>query len=245
MSALRRKFLLFTVRHEWLAIIAFGLLLCLATFAPRLFAASLDVGIGRTYTNLAQDGQWWQSQNGGYSGTKTPTSFEVSLRDSFPQSYLGWKIGYADLGRITADNLVTNVDGETYDPTKPCNQATASNCLARVKGNGWIRGELLGLTLGRKFGDVTPELEIGRFFYRSRWTADITNIQWCAPAGCGAQFRSTDGGTQNNSTIYYGATLRYKFLYLSAREFQNVSEGQTGLTGGRARTATIGVSIDF
>ena len=147
------------------------------------------------------------------------------------------------MGRITADNIVTNIDGQTYNPSLPCDQNTSSNCLARIRGEGGMYGVLFGLTATKRFGDFDIEGAVGKYLYRSWWHADIINLQYCGQ-GCNIPLRSPDGGSERNTTNYYGITLRYKFLYLSDKEFQNITQPM-GLTSGKVRTVSFGVSYQF
>ncbi len=209
---------------------------------------------GQCKHRLAPDSSW-HYQYGGYE-----TNMELSMKCAqlgfsfLPYEYRnlkwGYRFNYVHLGHVKADNTFPLDEKEYFRAKETGTQVNSPT--ARFRGQGSTKGITVGLAseypvLGLHVG---PEVGIAALY--STWHTDIAKESWTTYAapltGCRADDWACADGWK--ATIYMGLTLRYGWLSVSARRYENVHASQSeknplfiGPTTGPVDTLMIGLSI--
>lgn len=213
-------------------------------FVPALAHASdwrVEAAAGGCRYTAAGDGIWWNSK---YPHDVDMTSGCGMVSISRIVGNKGWRLAYIDLGAARSDAVFPMVDSEQALPPfdgSHCNKSTYSGCLGRGVGVQRARGLSLGYVVEHGFGKAMLGLEGGAFVYSGSWDVHITS----------------EAGTMDfhwqglQATPYVGFTMRYEYLFSTIRAYGSIKAnehdcgGCSGVTGGPASQALIGVSVPF
>ncbi|MGH9697938.1 MAG: hypothetical protein ACRD52_00595 [Candidatus Acidiferrales bacterium] len=223
----------------WLAILLLAMLL---TPNPAN-AQRLELGLGQSHFSQVDDDIWF-TRHGNYPFSNNLTTDSAALGLSgdvtglrWGKTQLGWRIWMVDLGN-TSNTAVWSRDEQAYlrgDYSLP----------AYNEGNG--TGSAYGVTVGPKLeylltNDLSLGVETGVFLYRASWTEEVRVIghsQWTRMSEC-----PNCAGAHTALTAYLGATVRYRWLFASARYYRHV-HGMNSMFGGPVRQFLAGVSVPF
>jgi len=179
----------------------------------------LDASFGQCKYKHSPEWVWWSPQFG-FTGSMAPEC--LALGASWGTSN-GFRIGLLDGGRFSTDNLALwGVDGQTYDPTQPCDVKRQRNCLAEFKGHGGMYGVTLGVWHNFNVGPFGVRPEIGALFYHSWFDVDAT------PQNPGTaqtmEWAHWDHASGDHYTPYAALPVRWKNVSLRLEMFRNVHE---------------------
>ena len=200
----------------------------------------LELGAGLATHAKRVDGLWYQNE---YPNQHDLTSGAWQLGASWFTRGTPWRYGvrgaYVSLGKNSSSATVIE---DEYDRGKelPCNRETRhGNCFARIDQKTSTQGWSLGPVIERDYKWLTGQLEAGLFFGESSVSADVAPISRSGEA----QFNVTNNWSFR--TWYAGAGMRYGYLTLNTRWYQNLA-ATGGFFGPRhAYTVMIGTSIPF
>jgi hypothetical protein len=241
-------------------------MLCVSNLAHA--EVRLEIGVGTAKHGLAEEGSWWYE--GFQVDTKLKTSaFSVGILWTpieMGKTRLGARIGYSDLGRITANNTFPIYEDWSSSDARVnpnCDRTTLAGCTGKYQGAGKAKGLYVGPVVERDFetgklwlepGKITLGLEGGLFFYRSEWVAinarAVDQHGEFVPAGWD-QIR-WDHVRNDHGTWYVGLNARWNDLFVSWRRYSNVRASDTskgfeyvGISSGPVWSVTIGASLKF
>jgi hypothetical protein len=219
----------------------------------------LELATGVAKHRMAPEGSWW------YEGFETNARIKTSAWSAGllwtpierGRLRLGARIGYSDLGRVTADNSFPIYENWTMADARVnpnCDRATLAGCTGKYHGAGKAKGFYFGPAAERDFGAFTLGLEAGLFLYRSEWVAINTRAVDDAgefiPPGWD-QIR-WDHVRNHHGTWYTGLNARWRGLFVTWRHYSNVRAADTskgfeyvGMTSGPVWSLMVGASLPF
>lgn len=157
---------------------------------------------------------------------------------------LGWRLAYVNLGPIKTDSVMAARDDEQrMNPDgKSCDFNSWRGCLWRTVGGGRARGFSFGGVAEKKLDGFVFGAEAGALLYYNHFTIDI---YWQD----GSYFQKWDMARGWLLTPYWGANLRYDWLFVAVRQYTKVTAhksdcgGCSGIANGPAWQVNAGVSI--
>lgn len=227
-----------------------GLFLAAVFFAANVRAEGirLEAAGGTCRHQLAPDASWSYREWGNYE-TKMelkPACYQVGLLwlpYQFDEIKWGGRISYVELGTITADNTYP-VDEPAYFRAKDTRTAVQS-ATARFHGDGRSKGFTIGLAAETRALGLDWGAEVGLAFLRSTWHVDWPDGR--VVGRCRSDWACADG---NQITPYIGVNARWKYLFISIRQYTSVHASQSdanplfiGPTSGSVVQATAGISV--
>jgi len=216
------------------------LLIALAAGFSHAGEFRLEAGAGIAQHDKRKDGLWYQSEYPSEHHLRD-AAFQIGaswFTTGAPTRY-GIRVAYADLGRVSSDALAI---ADEYDRGQnlPCNPATLDgDCFARFQQTTYNRGWSLGPVVERDAGPFVLSAEIGPFFGKQTVVARAEHITAPEPGVV---------NVTNNFTFinwFAGAGVRYKYLTLNVRWYQNLAAGGGWMGPRHAYTALVGLSIPF
>lgn len=222
-------------------------------------APRFELTTGFTKHKLAPEGAWH------YEGFETDTKLFVGSYQAgllwLPIKHGDWgygfRIGYADLGKIRASNSFpiyedySNADARV-NPV--CNRSTLEGCVGKFDGEGKTRGWYIGPAVERDFGGgVGIGLEVGAYIYHSNWTVGNLRVvdgdEFVPAVWEGFKWDSAKG---QHITSYVGANVRWQNLFIAGRYYSQVHAARTdlnpayiGMTSGPVWSLMAGISVSF
>jgi len=199
-----------------------------------------EAGAGIAQHDKRKDGLWYQSE---YPN-------EHHLRDAAYQIGASWfttgaptrygiRAAYVHLGRVSSNALAI---ANEYDRglNTPCVPATFhGDCFAHYQQVTDNRGWSLGPVVERDAGPIVLSAEAGPFFGKQTVVGQAEHITL------------PEQGTVNVTNNYTftnwfaGAGVRYKYLTLNARWYQNLAGGGGWMGPRHAYSTMLGLSIPF
>lgn len=197
----------------------------------------LEAGAGVVNNSRRADGLWYQNE---YENSHDLRDFAWQGGVSWFTTGEPWRVGaraaYVSLGKVSSNALAIRNE---YDRGKslPCDSQTQhGDCFAQFSQQTSTKGWSLGPVIERDLGSVVASVEAGPFFGRSKVQAHVENITLSEPAIDLSQ-------TWNYTTWYAGGGMRYRYLTLDARWYQNLA-ASGGFFGKRsAYTMMFGISV--
>jgi len=216
------------------------LLIALAAGFSHAGEFRLEAGAGIAQHDKRKDGLWYQSEYPNEHHLRD-AAFQIgaSWFTTGAQTRYGIRLAYVNLGRVSSEALA--IENE-YDRhlNLPCEPVTLNgDCFARYQQTTFNRGWSLGPVVEREAGPVVLSAEIGPFFGRQTVVAHVEHIT--------ASDRS-DTNLTNSWTFtnwFVGAGVRYKYLTLNTRWYQNLAAGGGWMGPRHAYTVLVGLSIPF
>jgi hypothetical protein len=217
----------------WLLMIFFPVR---TAFAAELLR--LELGAGFAHHARRLDGLWYQNE---YPNSHDLRTGAWQAGASWFTEGTPWRYGlrgaYVSLGSVSSSALVIEYE---YDRFKelPCDRDTRhGNCFANLDQTTQVKGWSLGPLVERDLGKVVGSVEGGLFFGQSKVRAHVTPITLPGEFDVNNNWRFR--------TWYAGAGVRYQWLTLSYRWYQNLAASK-GFFGPRhAYTVMLGISIPF
>lgn len=217
---------------------------------PAVSAFRFEAGVGHCRHQLAPDASWSYREWGNYE-TKmniNPICYQVGV-SYLPVEFDGVKVGFraslVDLGRITANNSYP-VNEQAYFLAKDTRTAVQSD-TGRFTGSGSSRGLTLGLAAETQKSGLNIGAEVGLALLRNTWRVNFPNFGAANVTGCRTDWACADG---NQITPYIGVNARWKYLFVSIRQYTSVHASQSeanplfiGPTAGSVTQMTIGASV--
>lgn len=228
-----------------------GILLLAVFFAANVKAEGLrlEMAGGHCRHQLAPDSSWSYREWGNYEThiQNHPKCYQVGLL-WLPHQFDGIKWGYraslVDLGTITADNSYPTNE-QAYFLAKATRTAVQSD-TGRFYGSGSSKGLTLGLAAERHIFGLDLGAEVGLALLRSTWHVP-DSPHMVTTAHCRGDWACADG---NQITPYFGVNARWKYLFISVRQYASVHASQSdsnplfvGPTSGPVVQATFGASL--
>jgi len=164
---------------------------------------------------------------------------------------LGWRVAYVDMGTAHAFGVYPTVEAEQALPAfdgLSCDPSTMSGCLMRGQVHQSARGFSFGYVAEWTVRGAQLGAEAGGLLYDGEVKIHLNPEPagtWPRPGWADLRWR----GTQ--ATVYIGATVRYKYLLVSARDYGRIRAAQhgcghcSGVAGGPLRQMLIGLSVPF
>lgn len=224
-----------------------GLILAGVFFAAHAEGINLEATGGQCNHRLAPDASW-HYEYGGYQNKMRLNTNCLQLGISvLPYEWDGVKWGfraaYVSLGSVRADNTYPT-DEPAYFRAKDSGTPVQS-ATGRYQGNGSTKGFTFGLAAEEERFGLRLGAEVGLAVLRSTWHVDYPDGR--AIAGCRGDWACADS---THATYYFGVNARYKYLFLSVRQYANAHASNAkanplfvGPTTGPVTSVTLGVSV--
>jgi len=208
-------------------------------------STSLELGIGITQLG-ARNGIWWQSDYQGYwyHNDLRGNSQIISLRVP------NWRVSLVHMGQVSNSAMwgQYELDYEQSHPDLPRCDAGGKNECFYGHGHGDVWGASLGRVFDLQLRRVTLEAEGGAFLYQATWHEAGTGPDgnWYSDTNVagGASDHGSGFSSETHITYYLGAGISYRMLFLQARYYGNVRNGN-GLMGQMAKQVMGGIKIPF
>jgi len=217
-----------------------ALFVLLLTSCPARAEFRLEAGVGLAQHDKRKDGLWYQSEYPNEHHLRD-AAFQIGaswFTTGAPTRY-GIRVAYAHLGRVSS-NALAIVDEYDRGLNMPCVAATLhGDCFAQFQQVTDNRGWSLGPVVERDAGPFVLSAEAGPFFGQQKVTARVDHITLPEQG----VVHVTNQWTFTN--WFAGAGVRYKYLTLNARWYQNLAAGGGWLGPRHAFTVLVGLSIPF
>jgi len=226
----------------FIATLAFSAFVCVLFLAasPARAEFRFEANTGVAKHDKRKDGLWYQSE---YPNEHHLADAAYQLGASWfttggPTRY-GIRAAYVHLGRISSNSLAI-VNEYDRGHNMPCVAATLNgDCFARYQQVTENRGWSFGPVIEHDAGPVVLSAEIGPFFGKQTVIAHVEHIT-------ASEQGAVDVTNQWTFTNWFaGAGIRYEYLTLNTRWYQNLAAGGGWMGPRHAYTVLAGLSIPF
>jgi len=169
---------------------------------------NIEGSVGMSQYGLGADGTW---RKDGYEQHNYTKDFAWSIALSqepinYGGAYVGWEIGYIDLGNIHSHNLIpeaTDGSGDSVFQNPSIPHVNQWN-----NGTGSVKGGILGITTRYKiYKELSAQIEGGLWLYWADW-----NLQKYGADGHQENYHIASSG---NISYYYGGRIEYQVKMVS------------------------------
>ena len=137
-------------------------------------AVQIDASIGQATYTKSNNGDWWQegpASEGFYDNFNLrSTSYSIGITDMFAPSWR-WRVGYANLGRVSSLAYATTDDATYNLQLKRCNLGCQFQYYI---GSGEVDGIYATLAKEVDIGGFTLYAEAGAWLYRAQFKMQTT-----------------------------------------------------------------------